>query len=173
MSGLRRLHASRSAVLVAMAVLAAAVTLAMVGLRGPAPAQSQEQIAHDIASGLRCPVCADLSAADSPAPLARQMRTQIADKLAHGDSPEEIRQSFIAAYGSSVLMTPPREGLGRLVYAFPFLALVVALGAGGVLLRRTLRPGPTNAAESRPARLTEADRRRVELALDRLRVEEP
>jgi cytochrome c-type biogenesis protein CcmH len=172
MSGLRRLRTSRSGVVVVMAVVAAAVTLSMVGLRGPAPAQSQEQIAHEIAAGLRCPVCADLSAADSPAPLARQMRTQIADKLAHGDSPEEIRNSFIAAYGSSVLMTPPRQGVGRLVYAFPFLALVIALGAGGVLLRRTLHRPPTDLGPGRTARLSDADRRRVALALDQLRGEE-
>lgn len=170
--GALRPRTRRTALLLAAAVLAAIGTLAAVGLRGAAPAPTQAELAQQIASGLRCPVCQDLSAADSPAPLARQMRTQIAAELAAGESPAEIRQGFIDAYGSSVLMTPPAEGLGRLVHAFPLVALGLALGAGGLLLRRTLRPVPTDSTTIAPTPLSAADRGRVERALDRMRTEE-
>jgi cytochrome c-type biogenesis protein CcmH len=161
-----------SGVLVALAVLAALAALSSLGLRGEAPPRTQEQVAHQIASQLRCPVCEDLSAADSPAPLARQMRVQIDEKLSAGDSPAEIRQSFIAAYGNSVLMTPPHEGVSRLVYAFPLLALMIALLSGTVLLRRSIRRGRSERSQPGEAELSAADRRRVELALAQLRKEE-
>ena len=170
--GSRRPRPSRTALLLAAAVLAAIGALGAVGLRGADPAPSQAELAQRIASGLRCPVCEDLSAADSPAPLARQMRAQIAAGLADGESPAEIRQGFIDAYGNSVLMTPPREGLGRLVHAFPVLALGLALGAGGLMLRRTLRPLPAEPVPTPRIPLSPVERDRVEQALDRMRTGE-
>jgi cytochrome c-type biogenesis protein CcmH len=163
---------SGSGILVLLAVLTAVVALSSLGLRGEAPARTQEQVAHQIAAQLRCPVCEDLSAADSPAPLARQMRVQIAEKLSAGDSPAQIRQSFIAAYGTSVLMTPPHEGVSRLVYAFPLVALTIALLSGTVLLRRSISRDRRERSGSQEGELSPADRRRVELALAQLRKEE-
>ena len=158
-----------STLIVCVAVLAAVVTLLTLGLRGEPPARNRAELAHQIASGLRCPVCEDLSAADSPAPLAGQMRVQIREKLANGETPDEIRDGFIAAYGTSVLMTPPRDGIFGLVYLFPLLALGVALTAGGLLLRRSLRRPEAGEPGMGVAALTPAERLRVEKALDELR----
>jgi tetratricopeptide (TPR) repeat protein len=84
-------------------------------------------------------VCKDLSAADSPAPIARQMREQIRQQLAAGKTPAEIRRGFVAAYGPTVLMSPPDEGWGRAVHLAPLVILVGGLAFGGAMLRRALR----------------------------------
>jgi cytochrome c-type biogenesis protein CcmH len=136
MSILRRI---RPAALLVAALLVALAALVVVALAGRSAPVSPEQQAQEIASGLHCPVCKDLSAADSPAPLARQMREQISQQLAAGRSPAEIRRGFVAAYGPTVLMSPPDEGLGRVVHLAPVVVLVAGLTLGGALLRRALR----------------------------------
>ncbi|MFM6849544.1 MAG: cytochrome c-type biogenesis protein CcmH [Terrabacter sp.] len=147
---------------VALAVAIALLSVATVAVRGTHRPVSLAQQAQEIAAGLRCPVCQDLSAADSPAPLARQMRQQIAEGLAAGDSPSAIRDRFVAAYGDTVLLTPPRSGPGQLAYALPLLALLAGFGAGATILwawrhrSRSETAGP----------LAPADRARVQDALD-------
>jgi cytochrome c-type biogenesis protein CcmH len=126
-----------SALLVALAVLLALAAAVTVGLGSPRHDLTQQT--QSVASGLRCPVCTDLSAADSPAPLARQMRRQIHQELAAGVAPDVIRQRFVDAYGPSVLLTPPDRGWGRLVRLMPALVAGSAGLAGALVLRRSLR----------------------------------
>lgn len=163
------------AALVVIALLVGIAALAFVGLRGQ-PTVSRAQQAHQIASGLRCPVCRDLSAADSPAPLAGQMREQISQQLAAGMSPDQIRSRFVASYGDSVLMTPPHRGLGWVAGVLPLGVLLAALTAAAVLLRRW-RAAPAGVAAATPEevlpQLSDAQRRQLERALTRLREDEP
>ena len=161
--------------MVLLAVVSAAVTLTVVGIRGEPAASTRAERVQQIASGLRCPVCQDLSAADSPAPLAGQMRHQIDEQLASGRSPQQIRQGFIDAYGDSVLMSPPHTGLGQAAYLLPLLLFAAALVASAVQLRRWRRvhfPGDDAQAGGPLAESSQSDRRIVELALMRLREEE-
>ena len=158
--------------LVLLAVVAAAVTLTVAGVRGEPAASTPAEQVRQITSDLRCPVCKDLSAADSPAPLAGQMRHQVAEQLAAGRSPDEIRQGFIAAYGDSVLMSPPRTGLGQAAYVLPLLLLGVGSVVVAVQLWRWRRvPGSSEDALPDVA-LSTTDQRIVERALMRLREEE-
>lgn len=161
---------SFSGVLVALMVLTALTGLAIVAVRGSAPTATRAEQAHEIASGLRCPVCKDLSAADSPAPLARQMRLQIDEQLAAGRSAEQIRAGFVGAYGESVLMAPPHRGLGNVAYLLPLLVVGAAAGAATVVLRRW-RARPASAQLPAPP-LSAAARRNVEGALAQLREED-
>ena len=134
----RRRHIG-SGLLVTLAVLLA-LGAAVVTMAGPGSARPDlAQQTQAIAAGLRCPVCTDLSAADSPAPLARQMRRQIRQELAAGLSPTAIRQRFVDAYGPSVLLTPPDQGWGRLVRLMPVVVAGSAGLAGALVLRRSLR----------------------------------
>ena len=172
------------ALIVLLALLAAGVTLTVVGVRGEPTAGTRAEQVQRIASDLRCPVCQDLSAADSPAPLAGQMRHQIAEQLASGRSADQIRQGFIAAYGDSVLMSPPRTGLGRTAYLLPLLVVGLVLVVAAVQLRRWRRvPVPGDGVQAGGALagsdvsdgsdgLDRSDRRTVERALMRLREEE-
>jgi cytochrome c-type biogenesis protein CcmH len=132
------------------ALVVAVVSMLAVALSGRGAPMTRAQQAHVIASTLRCPVCKDLSAADSPAPLARQMRAQIRQQLAKGATPEAIRSGFVRAYGPSVLMSPPDHGWGRVARWAPGALLACGLLAGGGLVRRGLHaphgPGRDTAA---------------------------
>lgn len=129
----------RDALVLLLAVAVTAGTLLAVVLSGGTRSPSLGVQAHEVAAGLRCPVCADLSAADSAAPMAAQMRRQILADLRRGRSPEQIRSGFVDAYGPSVLMAPPRVGVGSVAYAMPGLVLLAAGVTGALVLRRLMR----------------------------------
>lgn len=159
--------------LVLSAVLTGAVTLAVVAMHGRDAQLSEAQQIQQIASGLHCPVCKDLSVADSPAPLAQQMRDEIAQRVRAGESADQIRASFVAAYGDSVLMTPPRRGFSATAYFLPTIVMVMGLAIAVMLVRRWVRgtaPGPD---DDEPSPLSAAQRRAVQRAVARLREEEP
>jgi cytochrome c-type biogenesis protein CcmH len=169
-----------SGALLVAAVLVAVAALSATALGGRAASPTTAQQAEDIASSLHCPVCQDLSAADSPAPLARQMRQQIRQQLSAGATPAQIRQGFVAAYGPTVLMSPPNHGWGRAAHLAPLVLLAVAALVGGCTVRRGLRSQATATGTTdpdpgvdRPGALPPEARRRVEQALAQLRQEEP
>jgi cytochrome c-type biogenesis protein CcmH len=184
---LRRARAGLAALPVPIALAAGLATLIIVAAGGHPPASQAQQV-QQIAAGLHCPICKDLSVADSPAPLAQQMRQEIAQKVRAGESPGQIRAGFVAAYGGSVLMSPPRQGVATVVYYVPVLVLAVGLITAFLLLRRWLRasrPDPRqdglpqvgSAQVGQPQvgqpPLSTAQRRAVAKAVARLREEEP
>ncbi len=162
-----------SVLLISLAVLAVAITLVLVAMRGHDAKLSEAQRVQQIAAGLHCPICKDLSVADSPAPLAQQMREQITQKVRAGESADRIRADFIAAYGDSVLMSPPRRGLSAAVYVLPTVVIAAGLVIGVMLVRRWVRRPEAEPAEDDAAPMTAADRRAVLKAVARLREEEP
>jgi len=171
----RTLHRARTGLhglLVLLALVAGLVSMISVAVSGHPPASQAQQV-QQIAAGLHCPICKDLSVADSPAPLAQQMRQEIAQKLRAGESADQIRAGFVAAYGESVLMSPPRRGLAGAVYYLPLIVLAVGLITAFTLLRRWLRvPRPEPPGAGSP-QLSAAQRRAVARAVARLREEEP
>jgi cytochrome c-type biogenesis protein CcmH len=161
--------------LAALAVVAAGlIALIVVGVRGEPPPATLAAQAHQIATTLRCPICEDLSVADSPAPLAGQMRQQITQELKAGKTADQIKQNFVASYGESVLLSPPHQGLGQIAYLLPIAVVAVGVAVAVFLLRggrkRSVAHGRPGA---RRTDLTVADRNRLDNALARLREEEP
>jgi cytochrome c-type biogenesis protein CcmH len=120
----------------------------------------------EIATGLRCPVCQNLSVADSNSDLAREMRGLILDELRAGKSPEEIRAFFVAKYGQWILLSPTPRGFGLLVWVLPGLAAVAGLGGAAWVLRRWARRGPGPVPV--PAAARDLTRVRDLLSADRL-----
>ena len=169
---LRRARAGLPGLLVPIALAAALATLVVVAVSGHPPASQAQQV-QQIAAGLHCPICKDLSVADSPAPLAQQMRQEITQELRAGESADQIRAGFVAAYGDTVLMSPPRQGVAAVAYYLPLLVLAAGLIAAFTALRRWLRaPQPDPPGAGSP-QLPESQRRAVAKAVARLREEEP
>lgn len=137
-----------------LAVLVAAV--AVVGLAavfasgGPDPAGSIDDRVHEIGAGLRCPVCLNLSVADSPSALAGEMRGEIETQLRSGRSPEQVRAFFVDRYGEWILLAPTRRGLNLLPWAIPIVGLLVGAALWiGIVRRRTPREQPAASTSER------------------------
>jgi cytochrome c-type biogenesis protein CcmH len=126
---------------------------------GAAPAAVNEDTVHQIASELRCVVCQSQSVADSPSDTARQMRDIIRERLAAGDTPEQVRAYFVTKYGEWILLSPTRRGFNLLVWVVPFAGLAAGLVLVAVLVRRWSRRSA--AAPARPAQIDEATRERI------------
>lgn len=88
----------------------------------------KEQQAGELFNEIRCMVCSGESIKDSNASLALDMRRIIRTKLSQGESPEIIRQFFVASYGNQILMTPPIKGSTLLLWGGPLLFLIVGFG---------------------------------------------
>ena len=87
-------------------------------------------ISHDI----RCPVCQGETIDDSNAPIARDLRIIIRERLVAGDSDAEVVDFIVDRFGEGVLFNPPAKGVNLVLWlAGPALLLVgiaVALMAG-------------------------------------------
>jgi cytochrome c-type biogenesis protein CcmH len=127
------------------------------GLR-PEGASTHEDRAARITADLRCPVCQGLSVADSDSETSQQIRADIEERIADGQTDAEIRQAYVDRYGEWILLRPAGRGLGAVVWFAPVVAVGVA-AAGLVVAGRRWRRG----WQRRTA--TEQDRRLVEQAL--------
>jgi cytochrome c-type biogenesis protein CcmH len=126
---------ARTALLLAGAVAVIVVAAFAAGGSGDGVRTADDRV-HEIAAGLRCPVCQNLSVADSPSRLAGEMRAEIADKLAAGQTPEQIRAFFVDRYGEWVLLAPTKEGLNLLPWAVPIVGLLAGAAIWFALVRR-------------------------------------
>jgi cytochrome c-type biogenesis protein CcmH len=99
-------------------VVIGTLALAWLVLAAPtlASAQGLEQETREIARLLRCPVCQNISVADSPSELAGDMRVLIGKQLAAGQSREQIITYFVDRYGEEVLLDPPKAGFSQLIW---------------------------------------------------------
>ncbi len=111
------------------------VFLLLPGLAHGAQSQDLEDRVREVASGLRCVVCQNLSVADSPSELAKEMRDLVREQLMQGKTPDQIRAYFVSRYGEFVLLDPPKRGFNLLLWGLPFVA-VVAGGCGVYLVAR-------------------------------------
>lgn len=117
--------------LLLVAALAAAAPLAA--------APVNENTVHEVAAQLRCVVCQSLSVADSPSETAHQMKAIIRERLAAGETPEQVKAYFVDKYGLWILLAPPRQGFNLLVWVVPFAGLAAGLVLVLVLARRWSR----------------------------------
>lgn len=103
-----------------------------------ADADLDEQV-RAIAAQLRCPVCQNLSVADSPSELAQEMRGVIREQLQAGKTPDEIKAYFLEKYGDWILLSPRPRGLSLLLWWGPFAAAAAGLVVAAVAIRRWAR----------------------------------
>jgi cytochrome c-type biogenesis protein CcmH len=98
-----------------------------------------ESRARDLSRELRCMVCQNQSIDDSEAPLARDLRLLVRERIAAGDSDAQVMNFLVARYGEFVLLKPRFENHTLLLWLLPPLALMgggLALWAHG---RRRVR----------------------------------
>ncbi len=103
-----------------------------------------------LTSDLRCLVCQNQSLADSHADLAIDLKNQVREQMRAGKSDAEIRAYMVARYGDFVLYDPPFKASTLLLWAGPFLLLVLGLCGLALYLRgrrRQLAPAQLTSAE--------------------------
>lgn len=115
-------------------VLAAAVAAAL-----PAYAVQPDEIlanpvkearARDLSKELRCMVCQNQSIDDSDAPLARDLRLLVRERISAGDTDSQVIDFLVARYGEFVLLKPRFNPHTVLLWLLPPLALM----GGGLAL---------------------------------------
>lgn len=119
----------------------------------------QEARAQVLHRSLRCVVCQNESIAESNAVLAADLRNVVRERIAAGDTDEEVTAFMVERYGDFVLLRPPFEASTWLLWLGPFLVLVA--GGGAVLAYLLRRRGQ---AEAEP--LSAEERRRLDALLD-------
>jgi cytochrome c-type biogenesis protein CcmH len=92
-----------------------------------------------LAATLRCLVCQNETLADSGADLAADLRRQIREKLAAGESEDAVVAYLVARYGDFVLYRPPFKATTLLLWLGPFVLLAAAFGFLALYLSRRRR----------------------------------
>lgn len=127
---------------------------------------AKEARARELSKELRCMVCQNQSIDDSEAPLARDLRLLVRERISAGDSDRQVIDFLVARYGEFVLLKPRLNEHTLVLWLTPPLALLL----GGFALWRLGRrkgnpaagggdsgPGLTPDEEARLERLLAAD----------------
>lgn len=132
----------------AVLALVAVVVLLAPPLVGPGRGGQAEALAGE----LRCPDCQALSVAESRTAAAAAIRAEIAEQLAAGRTPDEVRRHFVERYGEWILLRPASP--------VAWLLPLAVVGVAGLLLAvRLLRRAAAPAAV--PVSLDAETRRRL------------
>jgi cytochrome c-type biogenesis protein CcmH len=152
------------------AVLWLALSAVLIGLAtSPAKAVEPDEVLQDpaleararhISEGLRCLVCQNQSIDDSEAPLAKDLRVLVRERLKAGDTDQQIEDFVVARYGEFVLLKPRFEPHTFLLW---FATPAVFLAA---LLIVILAYRRRSAAAAAPAALSEVEERKLKSLLD-------
>jgi len=118
-----------------------------------------ETRAREISKHLRCLVCQNQSIDDSDAPLARDLRLLVRERLKAGDSDTQVYDFLTARYGDFVLLRPPIRPRTWLLWFGP--AVVLVLGGIGLVFWFRRRRG---AVEQAP--ISEAERVQLQRLLE-------
>jgi cytochrome c-type biogenesis protein CcmH len=147
-----------------MRVLAKIALLIALSLPGVAQAVTPDEIlkdpvleqrARDLSRELRCMVCQNQSIDDSEAPLAKDLRILVRERLTKGDSDKQVLDFLVSRYGEFVLLKPPLELHTVLLWGVtPAVLLIGVLGLVVAARRR-------KAAVAPPAALTEEEQHRL------------
>ena len=115
----------------------------------------KEQRARALSRELRCMVCQNQSIDDSDAPLARDLRLLVRERLAAGDSDNQVLDFLVARYGQFVLLKPRFERQTLLLWLLPPLLLL----GGGLALWLQVRRRSQRGVETAPKLTAEEETR--------------
>ena len=100
-----------------------------------------EARARTLSAELRCIVCQNESIDDSEAPLARDIRLLIRERIEQGESNDAVRAYLVSRYGDFILLQPPFKPETWLLWLSP--VLVLGLGVAAALFARSRAPRST------------------------------
>ena len=120
-----------------------------------------EARARGLSRELRCMVCQNQSIDDSDAPLARDLRLLVRERLTAGDSDDQVQDFLVARYGPFVLLKPPFEWYTAMLWLTPAAALL----AGAIAMLVTVRRRRLGGAG--PAPLSPEEERRLSEMMDK------
>jgi len=87
--------------------------------------QNQELRARDISKNIRCMVCQNQSIDESDAPLAKDLRILIRNKIQEGSDDKEIYKFLSDRYGDFILLKPPLKLSTLALWFLPFIFLII------------------------------------------------
>jgi cytochrome c-type biogenesis protein CcmH len=115
-----------------------------------------EARARALSSELRCLVCQNQSIDDSDAPLARDIRVLIRERISKGESNNQVRDFLVSRYGDFILLKPPLKPETWLLW----LSAPLTLGLGALAIFYATRRAPF----ATPALSPEEEKRLAEIA---------
>ena len=89
--------------------------------------QKQELRARDISKNIRCMICQNQSIDESNAPLAKDLRILIRNKIKEGKNNEEIYKFLTDRYGDFILLKPPVKLSTLALWGLPFIFFVIGV----------------------------------------------
>ena len=99
-----------------------------------------EARARSLSQELRCLVCQNQSIDDSAAPLARDLRIIVRERLTQGGTDQQVIDYLVARYGNYVLLKPPLQSDTVLLWIGPAIILAIASGVFATYVRRRRKP---------------------------------
>ena len=87
----------------------------------------QELRARDISKNVRCLVCQNQSIDESSAPLAKDLRIIIRNKIKKGQTDEEIYKFLTDRYGDFILLNPPLKASTIILWILPLLLFIFCI----------------------------------------------
>ena len=89
--------------------------------------QNQELRARNVSKNIRCMVCQNQSIDESNAPLAKDLRILIRNKIKAGDKDEEIYKFLTDRYGDFILLKPPFKSNTLALWFLPFIFFIIGV----------------------------------------------
>ena len=89
--------------------------------------QKQELRARNISKNIRCMVCQNQSIDESSAPLAKDLRILIRNKIIQGNKDKEIYKFLSDRYGDFILLKPPFKLSTLVLWFLPFIFFIVGV----------------------------------------------
>lgn len=117
------------------------IILLLVALLFFSPARANAQTVSDISKQLICQCGCGRLLNSHVCDTQEAMVTLVEQKLAQGQSEEEIIQFFVAQYGEQVLAAPPKRGFNLVAWVTPFVALLFGGGVIYIVLKKWVRRG--------------------------------
>ena len=116
-----------------------------------------EARARALSQTLRCMVCQNESIDESNAPLARDLRLLVRERIQNGESDAAVREFLVARYGEFILLEPRFGARTLLLWTAPLLALLA--GVIGIMVAMRVR-------RTALVPLSDAEKRRLAALLD-------